>query len=101
MSPGCCPGQLLFWDSPGNLDVQKPHLSLVAQIRLARKAAMMAQRVDAHPGYACLPGEVSGLLLLCCPNGRDKVSLLVLEALMRGKMVAGDYQEMFPKPPRK
>ena len=60
---------------------------------------MMTQRVDVHQGYACLPGEVSGLLQVCSPDRGDKVSVLVLEALRRGKMVAGDSQEMFPKPP--
>lgn len=62
--PGCCPGQLLFCDSSGNLDVHQPHLSLVAQIKLARKWAMMTWRVDVHQGYPSLPREVSDLLLL-------------------------------------
>lgn len=99
MLPGCCPGQLLFCDSSGNLDVQQSHLSLVAQIRLAGKAAVMAQRKDVHQGYPCLPGDVSALLLVCSPNRGDEVSVLVLEALMRSEMVARDSQEMFLKPP--
>lgn len=81
--------------------VQKPHLSLVAQLGVARKAEIMAERVNARQGSACLPGEVSALLLVCSTNTGDKVSLLVLEALVRGETVAGDSHEMFLKPPRK
>jgi len=60
---------------------------------------MMAQRADVHHGRASLPGQAGGLLLVCSPNREDKDSVLVLEALMRGEMVAGDSQEMFLKPP--
>lgn len=54
---GCCPGQLLFCDSSGNLDVHQPHLSLVTQMQLARKGAMMAVRVGVHQGDPSLPGR--------------------------------------------
>lgn len=99
VSSACCPGQPLFGDSLGNSDVQQPHLSLLAQIKLVRKALVVAQGVAVHHANACLPEEVSGLILGLFYNGGGTVPVLVLETLMRGKIVGEDSRVLFPDPP--
>lgn len=95
VSSACCRGQPIFGDLLGNSDVQQPHLSLMAQIKLARKALVVAQGVAVHHADAYLPEEVSGLLLGLFLQQMKPV--LVLETIMRGKIVGGDSQVLFPE----